>query len=85
MIELHFDLKFLMKPWKKALFFSILFYLILFFIFIIIIIFILKNFKIGFVSIISVIYLGALFFGFRNMYRRFEEKFKALAEDQIEK
>jgi membrane protein required for beta-lactamase induction len=78
MIELHLDLKFHMKPWKKALLFSLLFYLIILFIFIAIITFMLKGFKFGLVSIISVIYLGALFFGFRNMYRGFEEKFKAL-------
>ncbi len=77
MIELHLDLKFHMKPWKKALLFSLLFYLIILLIFIIIITFLSKGFKFGLVSIISVLYLGALFFGFRYMYRRFEEKFKS--------
>ena len=81
MIELHLDLKFHMKPWKKALLFSLLFYLIILLTFIIIITFLLKDFKFGLVSIISVIYLGVLFFAFRHMYRRFEEKFKALTED----
>lgn len=84
MIELHLDLKFQMKPWKKALLFSLLFYLIILFIFITIITFMLKDFNFKLVSIISVIYLGALFFSFRHMYRRFEEKFKALIEDKIE-
>lgn len=81
MIELHLDLKFHMKPWKKALLFSLLLYLIILPIFIIIITFLLKDFRFGLVSIISVIYISALFFGFRHMYRRFEEKFKALNED----
>lgn len=81
MIELHLDLKFQMKPWKKALLFSLLFYLIILFIFIVIITFALKDFKFGLVSIISIIYMGILFFGFRHMYRRFEEKFKILIED----
>jgi len=85
MIELHLDLKFQMKPWKKALLFSLLFYLIILFIFIVIITFVLKDFNLKLVSIISVIYMGALFFSFRYMYRRFEEKFKALTEDKIEK
>lgn len=85
MIELHLDLKFQMKPWKKALLFSLLFYLIILFIFIVIITFMLKDFNFILVSIISVIYLGALFLSFRHMYRRFEEKFKALIEDKIEK
>lgn len=81
MIELHLDLKFHMKPWKKALLFSLVYYLTILLIFIVIITFLLKDFKFGLVSIISVIYLGALFFAFRLMYRRFEVKFKALTED----
>lgn len=81
MIELHLDLKFHMKPWKKALLFSLVYYLTILLIFIVIITFLLKDFKFGLVSIISVIYLGALFFAFHLMYRRFEVKFKALTED----
>lgn len=76
MIELHLDLKFHMKPWKKALLFSLIFYLIILLIFIVIITFLLKDFKIVLVSIISAIYLGAVFFGFRNMYGKFEKKFR---------
>jgi len=78
MIELHLDLKFKMKPWKKALAFSFLFYLMLLFILIIIITFIKQDFKFKLVSIISAIYLGALILGFRHMYRRFQEKFTVL-------
>lgn len=85
MIELHIDLKFLMKPWKKALFFSLLFYLILFFISIVIIKFILNYLTIRFLLIISVVYLGLLFLSFRNMYKRFEVKFRTLTDDIIEK
>jgi positive regulator of sigma E activity len=85
MIELHLDLKFQMKPWKKALLFSFLFYLIILFIFIIIITFALRDFKFGLVSIISAIYLGALTLGFRHMYRRFQEKFTVLNKDKSER
>ena len=84
MIELHLDLKFQMKPWKKALLFSLIFYLVILFIFIVVITFMLKNFNFILVSIISFIYIGSLFFCFRHMYRKFEEKFKALNEDLSE-
>jgi hypothetical protein len=78
MIELHLDLKFKMKPWKKALVFSFLFYMIIFFILIVIITFMNKGFNFKLLSIISAIYLGALILGFRHMYRRFQEKFTVL-------
>ncbi len=74
-IELHLDLKFHMKPWKKALIFSFLFYLIILFIFIVIITFIKKDFDPKLVSIISGTYLTALMLGFRRMYKIFKEKF----------
>ena len=85
MIELHLDLKFQMKPWKKALLFSFLFHLIILFIFIVIITFMLKDFKFGLVSIISVIYLGVLILGFCHMCRRFQEKFTVLTKEKSEK
>jgi len=75
MIELHLDLKFHMKPWKKALLFSFLFYLIILFILIIIITFIQKDFDFKLVSIISGAYLTALILSFRQMYKIFKEKF----------
>jgi heme/copper-type cytochrome/quinol oxidase subunit 4 len=78
MIELNLDLKFQMKPWKKALLFSLIFYLLILFLLNVIITFMLKGFNFKLVFIISVIYLGILFFCFRHMYRRFEEKFKVL-------
>ncbi|MCX9081099.1 MAG: hypothetical protein OIN83_02760 [Candidatus Methanoperedens sp.] len=81
MIELHLDLKFHMKPWKKALLFSSIFYLIILFIFIVIITFALKDFNFGLVAAISVVYMSALLLGFQYMYRRFDEKFKILNKD----
>ncbi len=85
MIELHLDLKFHMKPWKKALLFSLFFYMIILFIFIVIITFMLKDFKFGLVAAISFVYMGALFLGFQYMYRRFDEKFKILSMDTSKK
>jgi glycopeptide antibiotics resistance protein len=85
MIELHLDLKFHMKPWKKALFFSLLFNLIILIIFIIIITFMLQGFKFGLVAAISVVYIGALLLCFQYMYRRFDEKFKILSVDTSKK
>ena len=81
MIELHLDLKFHMKPWKKALFFSLIFYLIILFIFIVIITFALKDFNFGLVAAISVVYMSVLLLCFQYMYRRFDEKFKILNKD----
>jgi hypothetical protein len=81
MIELHLDLKFNMKPWKKALLFSLFFYLLILFILIVIITFMLKDFKFGLVAAVSFVYMGALFLGFQYMYRRFDEKFKILNKD----
>jgi hypothetical protein len=78
MIELHLDLKFKMKPWKKALAFSFLFYLIILFILIIIITFVGKKFNFRLVSVISVVYLTTLILSFRYMYRTFKEKFASL-------
>ncbi len=78
MIELHLDLKFMMKPWKKALAFSFLFYLIVLFILIIIITFMKKDFDFGLVSIISAVYLTALILCYRYMYIIFKEKFTSL-------
>ena len=75
MIELHLDLKFHMKPWKKALAFSFFFYLIILFILIVMITFILKDFNFRIVSIISGAYFGVLILSFRYMYKRFQEKF----------
>lgn len=78
MIELHLDLKFMMKPWKKALAFSFLFYLIVLFILIVVITFMIKDFNFGLVSKISGAYLTALILSFRYMYRTFKEKFASL-------
>jgi hypothetical protein len=78
MIELHLDLKFKMKPWKKALAFSFLFYIIILFILIIILTFVGKKFNFRLVSLISVAYLTALTLSFRYMYRTFKEKFAYL-------
>ncbi len=75
MIELHLDLKFKMKPWKKALFFSFMFYLAILFILIVIIIFAKKKFDRELISMISVVYLTGLVLSFRYMYRVFKEKF----------
>lgn len=78
MIELHLDLKFMMKPWKKALAFSFLFYLIVLFILIVVITFMRKGFSFRLVSTISAVYLTALILSFRYMYRTFKEKFDSL-------
>lgn len=78
MIELHLDLKFKMKPWKKALAFSFLFYLIVLFILIIIITFIKKDFNFGLVSIIFAGYMIPLILVFRHMFKMFKEKFVLL-------
>lgn len=78
MIELNLDLKFKMKPWKKALLFSFLFYLIILFILIIIITFIRKDFDFGLISKVSVMYMGALILSFRRMYKNFKTKFVLL-------
>ncbi|GFO96772.1 UPI0003D1C28A related cluster [groundwater metagenome] len=78
MIELHLDLKFMMKPWKKALAFSFLFYLIVLFILIVIITFMKKDFDFGLVSKISAVYLTALILCYRYMYRIFKKKFTSL-------
>jgi positive regulator of sigma E activity len=75
MIELHLDLKFHMKPWKKALAFSFIFYLMILFILIVIVTFIRKHFDFKLVSIISGVYLTALTLSFRYMYKIFKEKF----------
>lgn len=82
MIELHLDLKFHMKPWKKALLFSFLLYLIILLILIIIITFIKKDLDIKLVSIISGAYLIALIISFRQMYRTFKEKFTPSIKEQ---
>lgn len=78
MIELHLDLKFRMKPWKKALVFSFMFYLIVLFIFIVIITFMKKDFDTGLVGKISAVYLTALILSFRYMYGSFKKKFALL-------
>lgn len=75
MIELHLDLKFKMKPWKKALAFSFYFYLIVLFILIIIITFIHKDFNFGLVSIVSARYMIPLILVFHYMFKMFKEKF----------
>ena len=75
MIELHLDLKFKMKPWKKALAFSFLFYLVILFILIVIVTFIKKDFDFKLVFLISAFYLTALVLSFRYMYRKFKAKF----------
>ena len=79
MIELHLDLKFHMKPWKKALFFSFLFYLLALFILILFITFMKKDFDAGLVIKVSAAYVTVLILGFRYMYRTFKEKFAQLA------
>ncbi len=78
MIELHLDLKFHMKPWKKALFFSFLFYLIVLFILILFITFMKKDFDAGLVIKISLAYLTVLILSFWRMYRLFKETFASL-------
>jgi len=78
MIELHLDIKFKMKTWKKALAFSFLFYLIILFMLIVIITFILKDFNFKLVFLISGVYLTALTLSFRYMYKVFKKKFSSL-------
>jgi hypothetical protein len=78
MIELHLDLIFHMKPWKKALAFSLLFYLIVLFILIVVITFMKRGFSFRLVSTISAIYLTALILSFRYMYKTFKDKFTSL-------
>ena len=78
MIELHLDLKFKMKPWKKALAFSFIFYLIVLFILIIIITFIKKDCNFGLVLIVSAGCMITLILGFRYMFKMFKEKFVQL-------
>jgi len=68
---MHFDLKFKMKPWKKALAFSFHFYLIVLFILIIIITFIHKDFNFGQVSIVSAGYMIPLILVFHYMFKMF--------------
>jgi predicted neutral ceramidase superfamily lipid hydrolase len=75
MIELHLDLKFLMKPWKKALFFSFFCYLVVFLILMVIVILIKKDIDLKLVSIISITYLAALTLAFHYMYKIFKTKF----------
>jgi len=75
MIELHFDLKFLMKPWKKALAFSLLYYLMVLFLLIAIVTIINKDIDLKLVSILSITYLAALTLGFRRMYKLFKSKY----------
>ena len=75
MIELHFDLKFLMKPWKKALAFSFLYYLMVLFLLIAIVTIINKNIDLKLLSILSITYLTALTLGFRHMYKLFKSKY----------
>jgi uncharacterized membrane protein len=77
MIELHLDIKFKMKPWKKALAFSFLFYLIILFMLIVITTFILKRFNYMLVFLISGVYLTALTLSFRYMYKVFKKKFSS--------
>jgi hypothetical protein len=78
MIELHLDLKFKMKPWKKALAFSFLFHLIVLFIIIIIITFIKKDFNFSIVLIVSAGYMIPLILGYRYLFKIFKEKFVML-------
>lgn len=75
MIELHLDLKFKMKPWKKALAFSFLFYLVVLFILIVIITFMRKGFDFKLVFIISASYLVVLALSFNHMFKMFKTKF----------
>jgi Ca2+/Na+ antiporter len=75
MIELHLDLKFHMKPWKKALAFSFLFYLIVLVILILIITFTGKKFNRVLVLVLSTIYFTVLILSFRYMYKVFKEKY----------
>lgn len=79
MIELHLDLKFHMKPWKKALLFSFLFYLIILFILIVIITFVKKDFDFGLISKLSAAYLAALVLSFRYMYKTFKARYTSQA------
>jgi len=75
MIELHLDLKFHMKPWKKALVFSYLSYLIVLFILIFIVSIIKKDIDFKLVYIISMTCLAALTLGFLYMHKIFKSKF----------
>ncbi len=75
MIELHFDLKFLMEPWKKALAFSYIYYLLIYFLLIVIVTVLIKNINLQLVSIISITYLTALTLSFRRMYKLFKSKY----------
>jgi hypothetical protein len=80
MIELHFDLKFLMEPWKKALAFSYLYYILIYFLLIVIVIVLIKNIDLKLVSMISITYLTALTLSFWHMYRLFKSKFSRESE-----
>jgi len=80
MIELHLDLKFKMKPWKKALAFSFLFHLIVLFMLIVIITFVNKGFKFSLVAMISGVYLTVLVLSFRYMYRKFKDRFTEMVQ-----
>ena len=80
MIELHLDLKFNMKPWKKALFFSFICYLIVFLILMVSVTLIKKDINFKLVSIISITYLAALTLAFYYMYKIFKTKFSRESE-----
>jgi len=75
MIELHLDLKLIMKPWKKALAFSFLSYFIILLILLVIVTIIKKNIDLKLISVISITYLAALTSGFFYMYKIFKYEF----------
>jgi hypothetical protein len=75
MIELHLDLKFHMKPWKKALAFSFLSYLIVLFLLMFIVTIIKKDIDLKLLSIISITCLTALILGFCYMYKIFKSRY----------
>ena len=75
MIELHFDLKFLMEPWKKALAFSFMYYLLIYFLLIAIVTILLKDIDLKLLSTISITYLTGLTLGFLYMYKLFKSKY----------
>ncbi len=75
MIELNLDIKFNLKPWKKALVISFFYYLIALIIVIFIFIIKLGEFNFKLISMIFGIYLIFLILTFHYMNKIFENKY----------
>jgi len=72
-MELPFDIKFKTK-WQKALLYSFVYYLMVLILLDAMIIYHSKRFSIKPVALISIPYLITLFFVFRSIYIKFEER-----------